>query len=187
MRLEEMKRGDRGTVTIGGVDTDFLVKWKESDGSAGVLLDDGSRFPREIMLPADTEVKRATVAEVTFTARIDVELLKIQRKWLLTQSGQEAEGLTVLLDSIADQAHDNHGLDCLLSEGDDLSASEELAELEERIATGICPACISEAALFDSVEIEDRLAIQDGNCPDCGHRWRSIYQWSGVSILDPID
>ena len=59
---------------------------------------------------------------------IDGPLFRKQREWLLHitdrlkrdgESIEEAEGLTNLLDEIADQAHDRHGLDCLLTEDEE--------------------------------------------------------------------
>jgi hypothetical protein len=56
-----------------------------------------------------------------YALRIDGPLLAQQRQWLLdlaqhtTGKGREhLEGVMALLDEIADQAHDLHGIDCLL-------------------------------------------------------------------------
>ena len=55
-----------------------------------------------------------------YALRIDGPLLAKQRQWLLdlaehTNEGRDhLEGILALLDEIADQAHDQHGIDCLL-------------------------------------------------------------------------
>lgn len=56
-----------------------------------------------------------------YALRIDGPLLRRQRQWLLDMAdktpgdGREhLEGVIALLDEIADQAHDRHGIDCLL-------------------------------------------------------------------------
>jgi hypothetical protein len=56
-----------------------------------------------------------------YALRIDGPLLANQRQWLLdladktTGHGREhLEGILALLDEVADQAHDRHGIDCLL-------------------------------------------------------------------------
>ena len=57
-----------------------------------------------------------------YALRIDGPLLAKQRQWLLdlaektTGDGRDhLEGIIALLDEIADQAHDRHGIDCLLA------------------------------------------------------------------------
>ena len=58
-----------------------------------------------------------------YELRIDGPLLRRQRQWLLdtadktTGNGRESlDGVIALLDEITDQAHDRHGIDCLLQE-----------------------------------------------------------------------
>ena len=71
-----------------------------------------------------------------YALRIDGPLLRRQRQWLLelaektTGDGRETlEGIIALLDEIADQAHDLHGIDCLLKpdaeETEDSSQNDE--------------------------------------------------------------
>ena len=58
----------------------------------------------------------------TYTLKIDGSLLRKQRKWLLELAEKDPndnlEGIINLLDEIADQAHDNYGIDCLIVEED---------------------------------------------------------------------
>ena len=58
----------------------------------------------------------------TYTLRINGPLLRKQRKWLLKLADKDPndnlEGIIALLDEIADQAHDNYGIDCLILEED---------------------------------------------------------------------
>ncbi|MEI8375722.1 MAG: hypothetical protein WCJ35_23110 [Planctomycetota bacterium] len=56
-----------------------------------------------------------------YTLRIDGPLLRRQREWLLELTSRTThddqshlEGIIALLDEIADQAHDQYGLDSLL-------------------------------------------------------------------------
>ena len=56
-----------------------------------------------------------------YTLRIDGPLLRLQRQWLVdlaertTQEDREhLEGIISLLDEVADQAHDRHGIASLL-------------------------------------------------------------------------
>ena len=56
-----------------------------------------------------------------YALRIDGPLLAKQRQWLLdlaehtsNEGCDHLEGVIALLDEIADQAHDQHGIDCLL-------------------------------------------------------------------------
>jgi hypothetical protein len=69
--------------------------------------------------------------EKQYTLHIDGKLFRAQRNLLMTIAdfarkqqpykpvagdGQLLEGLLSLTDAIADQAHDRHGIDCLLEE-----------------------------------------------------------------------
>jgi hypothetical protein len=47
---------------------------------------------------------------------VDGPLFRRQRQWLLEQAGDEAAGLSDLLDAVADYLHDAMGKDCLLQE-----------------------------------------------------------------------
>ncbi|MEI8376844.1 MAG: hypothetical protein WCJ35_28860 [Planctomycetota bacterium] len=63
-----------------------------------------------------------------YVLRIDGPLLSKQRQWLLDQAERTSnegrdhlEGILALLDEIADQAYEQHGIDCLLMSEDRMS------------------------------------------------------------------
>ena len=86
------------------------------------------------------------VDENTYTLDVDGPLFRRQRKWLIDtvqlahhmlqgkdtallsidRAGIEIlDGLINLTDSIADEAHDRHGLDCLLGDNEHIATDEE--------------------------------------------------------------
>jgi len=102
------------------------------------------RLQSVLVLPLECEVvsSRPALPEGTeqdgpqaedYSLRIDGPLLRRQRQLLLRLHGQMAagkdrellEGLVELTDEIADQAHDQHGLDCLLDTDDRRCECEE--------------------------------------------------------------
>jgi hypothetical protein len=62
-----------------------------------------------------------------YLLKIDGPMFRRQRLWLIELADAEEnpeprslmEGLINLLDDIADQAHDSHGIDCLLTEDEE--------------------------------------------------------------------
>ena len=73
-----------------------------------------------------------------YVLRIDGPLFRDQRRLLMNLAGgwtrgeaivpqagdaEQLEGLVTLLDEIADQAHDQHGIDCLLEDPGDMRPS----------------------------------------------------------------
>ena len=79
--------------------------------------------------PSDQPAEPVNQLEATYTLRIDGQLFRRQRQLLLNildavsrhepyvpaaNDTDLLEGATALLDEIADQAHDRHGIDCLL-------------------------------------------------------------------------
>jgi hypothetical protein len=97
--------------------------------------------------------------------RIDGPLLRRQRQWLLdladktTVEGREhLEGVIALLDEIADQAHDRHGIDCLLQPDAD--------EPEDPSQDNECRCHCEEPGHFNS-GIPGILAhLEDGRLPE---------------------
>jgi hypothetical protein len=100
----------------------------------------------DVNLPTEATSSAAVVSNIAQSPRefayrlsLDGDLFRRQRGLLLrlasaasegrplemtTQDVEHLEGLIGLCDSLADQAHDEHGIDCLLTNDDEASASE---------------------------------------------------------------
>ena len=114
---------------------DSLYSVETIEGSSGDVSDGDSADSThsiEAIGSSDRPVESVDQLEAVYTLRIDGELLRRQRELLLkildavsrhkpyvpaANDADLLEGATALLDQIADQAHDQHGIDCLL-EGD---------------------------------------------------------------------
>jgi hypothetical protein len=103
------------------------IEGSTDDSSDGDLTDSPPSI--ETISSSDQPVEPVDPSEAIYTLRIDGELFRRQRELLLkiqdAVSRHEPyipaasdvdllEGATTLLDEIADQAHDQHGIDCLL-------------------------------------------------------------------------
>ena len=108
---------------------DSLYSIETIEGSSGDVSDGDSAGSSHSIEAIGSSVDQL---EAVYTLRIDGELFRRQRELLLkildavsrhksyvpaANDADLLEGATTLLDEIADQAHDQHGIDCLL-EGD---------------------------------------------------------------------
>jgi len=124
-RVLEVEADDEQAARETAEQTDFS-DWESSDSPYSIETIDST---------SDQPVEPVNQLESAYTLRIDGELFRRQRGLLLkiqdAVSRHEPyvpaandvdllEGATALLDEIADQAHDRHGIDCLLTgDGDD--------------------------------------------------------------------
>ena len=90
-----------------------------------------SPYVIEDIVNSDQPINLVNQLEAAYNLRIDGQMLRSQRQLLLNMldaisrhehyvptanDAELLEGATALLDEIADQAHDQHGIDCLLKD-----------------------------------------------------------------------
>jgi len=106
----------------------------------GILDEYGNPKADEFLIAAETP----SPLEAAYELQIDGPLFRNQRQLLLkimdcvskhqpyipaADDADLLEGATALLDELADQAHDRHGIDCLLEDGETESSETESSGL----------------------------------------------------------
>jgi len=118
---------------------DSLYSIETMEGPSGDVSDGGSAdssHSSEAIGSSDRPAESVDQLEAVYTLRIDGKLFRRQRELLLkildavsrhkpyvpaVNDADLLEGATTLLDEIADQAHDQHGIECLLKDDSESS------------------------------------------------------------------